>query len=228
MTKGSEGPSMAKTMALVDAPMFKGGPDDLQSGKVLVNAVALADDSNNYHFFPHVAWIEPGTTVRWEHYVKPDVSVAIPHTTTALSGEHFGVRLIPEDADGWDSGYMAGLGSMMSVKEDFFDSRENYGITNNYGKQVVGSTSKQIRGGFEHTFQTEGVYLYYCQNHYKFKMAGAVVVGHHGGGTEGDGWSPAMTADVGPIEDDVGGAALVDQIGELRDFVEKGGGMGGM
>ena len=220
---------MSRSMSATGLPMFGGGPDDLESGdEVMVNAVALADDSNNYHFFPHVVWVEPGTTVKWEHYVEPDVSVARVHTATALSGEHFGVRLIPEGAESWDSGLMAGTGSMMSVKQEFFDPSENAGITNDYGKQVINGESDQIGGGFSHTFEQQGVYLYYCQNHYKFLMAGAVVVGPLSGDNEGDGWSPAMTADLSPIGEYVGGEPLVDQLHELREFVKMGGQMGDM
>ncbi|MFB6130546.1 MAG: plastocyanin/azurin family copper-binding protein [Salinigranum sp.] len=220
---------MSKAMSTTGLPMFGGGPDNLKSGdEVMVHAVAMADDSNNYHFFPHVVWVEPGTTVKWEHFVKPHVSVARVHTSTALSGKHFGVRLIPESAQGWDSKLMAGTGSMMSSEQRFFDAEENGGITNDIGKQVVNSESNQLRGGFSHTFEKQGVYMYYCQNHYKFNMAGAVVVGPLSGKNKAEGWAPAMTADLSPIEEYVGAEGLIDQLGELREFVEKGGSMGGM
>lgn len=223
--KGSEAPSMARAMSETGLPMFGGGPDNLQSGEVRVNAVAFTDDSNNYHFFPHVVWVEPGTKVEWEHYVKAHVSEARVHTATAFTGNYFGVRLIPDGAEGFDSGYMSGTGKMMSIDQSFFDSQENGGITNNYGKKVVNSQSSMIRGGFSHTFDQQGVYLYFCENHYKWHMAGAVVVGPLGGGKEGDGWAPAMTADISPIGEFVGGEGLVDQLKELREFIEKGGSM---
>jgi len=41
----------------------------------------------------------------------------------------------------------------------------------------------------EHTFETEGVYKYYCQPHLALGMKGAVVVGGSGGGGGGDGGS---------------------------------------
>jgi halocyanin-like protein len=39
----------------------------------------------------------------------------------------------------------------------------------------------------EHTFETEGIYKYYCQPHLALGMKGAVVVGDVGGGAGGDG-----------------------------------------
>jgi len=41
----------------------------------------------------------------------------------------------------------------------------------------------------EHTFETEGVYKYYCQPHLALGMKGAVVVGGSGGGGGGEGGS---------------------------------------
>jgi halocyanin-like protein len=39
----------------------------------------------------------------------------------------------------------------------------------------------------EHTFETEGIYKYYCQPHLALGMKGAIVVGGEGGGGAGDG-----------------------------------------
>jgi len=39
----------------------------------------------------------------------------------------------------------------------------------------------------EHTFETEGIYKYYCQPHLALGMKGAIVVGGSGGGGGGDG-----------------------------------------
>ena len=40
---------------------------------------------------------------------------------------------------------------------------------------------------YEHTFDTEGTYSYYCQPHRSAGMVGEVVVGEGGGGSGGDG-----------------------------------------
>jgi hypothetical protein len=84
-------------------------------------------------------------------------------------------------------------------------------------------------GGFGVKFQEKGVYLYYCQNHHMYKMAGAVVVGEIWGedGSKGEdpvGWSPAMTADIERIPelDPMHGEPLMHQVEELRGFVHAG------
>ncbi|MFB6122142.1 MAG: halocyanin domain-containing protein [Haloferacaceae archaeon] len=44
---------------------------------------------------------------------------------------------------------------------------------------------------YEHTFETEGIYKYYCQPHRALGMKGAIVVGDIGGGGGGGGGTPA-------------------------------------
>ncbi|MFB6197149.1 MAG: plastocyanin/azurin family copper-binding protein, partial [Halobacteriaceae archaeon] len=48
-------------------------------------------------------------------------------------------------------------------------------------------------GPFMHKFTEPGVYIFLCQNHFGFGMAGVIVVGPQHGGNQGKGWSPAMT-----------------------------------
>ncbi|MFB6197841.1 MAG: hypothetical protein ABEI52_06175, partial [Halobacteriaceae archaeon] len=70
---------------------------------VTVRMVAKPDGSNNYHFMPHVAWIEPGTTVAWMHADIPNVSEPVPHTVTSFGGGGYFPRYIPEHAEHFDS-----------------------------------------------------------------------------------------------------------------------------
>jgi len=225
--------------------MFKGAPahdeypaapqtmtmEGMEMEGVPVKMVARPDDSNNYHFMPHVAWVEPGTTLIWSHADIEDVSEPRPHSVTSFGGADYFPRFIPGEASHFDSGYIAGLHGQKSVT-DGVDERFNGRISNDLRElgNPVG------RGPFTHTFEHEGVYLYYCQNHHGFKMAAAVVVGElwGEGGTEtvdeSHGWSPAMTRDPETITevDEVHGEALHDQVGELKEMIHSGGGsMGG-
>jgi halocyanin-like protein len=56
----------------------------------------------------------------------------------------------------------------------------------------------------EHTFETEGIYKYYCQPHLALGMKGAVVVGGAGGGGGGEGGSGTGTGSGGG-ESEAGG-----------------------
>lgn len=232
MTKASEGEQMMKMMKMANAAggnltMQKGSPSEPAGGQgetVEVLMFEAADDSDNYHFFPPTMWVKPGTKVHWEHYFHKDISWARPHTATALDGTNFGVRLIPDGTKGWDSGFMTGAMGGMSVPKSYFDGKENGGIANNYGAQVVNGQSDQLHGGFTTQLDQEGVYLYYCQDHFKFGMSGAIVVGQMGGDQgQGPGWSPGMTASLDPIRQAVGGDKLVESLMAHRKAIETGG-----
>ncbi|MFB6105003.1 MAG: plastocyanin/azurin family copper-binding protein [Halobacteriaceae archaeon] len=224
--------------------MFKGAPahgeypaepqtmemEGMTMQGVKVDMVAKPDSTNNYHFMPHVAWVEPGTKVIWGHADIDGISEPVPHTVTAFGANQYFPRLIPPDAHEFDSGYIAGLHGQKSV-EHGIDHRFNQRISD----LLVSHGNPLRRGPFTHTFEHEGVYLYYCQNHHGFKMAGAIVVGELWGenGAEAvqdpHGWSPAMTADTEAIEriDEFHGTALHNQVHELREMIHSGGEMMG-
>lgn len=70
---------------------------------------------------------------------------------------------------------------------------------------------------FEHTFDTPGVYVYYCMPHKNFGMAGIIVVGDVGPGDPG--WSPGMTERVS--EDEPVTPEMTKKIDKLRGMVRK-------
>lgn len=70
---------------------------------------------------------------------------------------------------------------------------------------------------FKHTFETPGVYVYYCMPHKNFGMAGILVVGDVGPGDPG--WSPGMTEPVEPREPLA--PRMTDKIDRLRTMVRK-------
>lgn len=184
-------------------------PND--EGVVDVVMAAYEDDSDNYHFMPHVAWVEPGTTVRWAHTME-GISEARTHSATAITPDLMAgyPRLIPEGADGFDSGFLPGV----------------------HGSEYQAITDDTIGPGpFTHTFEQKGVYMYVCQNHYGISgMAGAIVVGELWGENEGPGWSPGMTADLHPIveADPVNGPVIREKIaGDLRTMIRTAGEGGG-
>ncbi|MDS0282681.1 cupredoxin domain-containing protein [Haloarcula onubensis] len=104
------------------------------SREVAVNT-ARTEDSTEYHFDPHVTWVEPGGTVTWR-------LESGTHTATAYHPGNDQPRLVPEGTAAWDSGTMSEEGET-----------------------------------FEHTFETEGVYHYYCTPHESFGMLATVIVG---------------------------------------------------
>ncbi|WP_232688299.1 plastocyanin/azurin family copper-binding protein [Halobacterium zhouii] len=70
---------------------------------------------------------------------------------------------------------------------------------------------------YQHTFETPGVYVYYCMPHKNFGMAGIIVVGDVG--PDDPGWSPGMTE---PIRSDSPlSPEMTQKIPELRGMVEK-------
>lgn len=193
----------------------KPGPDPATKMKddkfVDVLMVAYGEDqTNNYHFLPHVAWIEPGTTVRWSHTAK-GISERRTHTITAITPDLMAgyPRLIPGDAEGWDSGFRPG-------------------VKMGHPHERISQTGFEI-GALTKTFEEPGVYLYLCQNHYGLSgMAGAIVVGKQWGENHGDGWGPAMTTPTSEIKsqimeaDPVNGKPIVMKLQKLRKFIERG------
>ncbi|MFB6148446.1 MAG: hypothetical protein ABEJ48_02170, partial [Halobacteriales archaeon] len=171
MTQGSIDPTMGSVMGVEGLSMFKGAPahgeypaapqtmsmEGMEMEGVMVRMVAASDDSNNYHFMPHVAWVEPGTQVAWMHADIEGVSEPRAHSVTSFGGARRYPRLIPDGAAHFDSGFIAGL---HGVKPDEgIDERFN-GIIS----RRLSSAASLPRGPFTHTFESEGVYLYYCQN----------------------------------------------------------------
>ncbi len=218
MVDGSIGANMQPMMemglsAMAGSPAkdaYPAEPND--EGFVDVMMVAYADGTNNYHFMPHVVWVEPGTTVRWMH-TGEGISEKRTHSATAITPDLMTgyPRLIPEAGAQFDSGLLPGS------HDSEFDA--------------VGETELIGYGPYTHTFEERGVYFYLCQPHYGVSgMAGAVVVGDLWEENQGEGWSPGMTADLSPIvdADPVNGPVIKEKIeGDLRTMVrhgEEGGG----
>lgn len=240
MTSGSIDASMSYVMGHEGLMMTKGAPatgdypaspsqiemqmpsgEHMEMAAVTVATIAPTDDSNNYHFMPHVVWVEPGQTVFWEHYNEEGFSERRTHTATSFGANGLFMRLIPEGASHFDSGYRAGTHGSQGGGDPSIDERFNRGMVRSLGG---------VEGGFAHTFEQKGVYLYYCQPHHEFKMAGAVVCGEiwgedGQGGEEPVGWDPAMTADVSviPEMDPYHGEAVLAQVHELRELIHGGG-----
>jgi plastocyanin len=236
--------ALESSMSAVDVEgltMFKGAPahgeypaepshiehempgGTMEMDAVTVSMIAATDDSNNYHFMPHVAWVEPGQTVFWEHFSRDGVSERRTHTVTSFGNASLFPRLIPEGSHHFDSGFRAGTHGI--DQDELIDERHNREMVDQIGQE----------GGFSHTFEEEGVYLYYCQNHHEFKMAAAIVVGElwGEGGSETvddpDGWAPGMTTDLHELEeaDEMHGEAVHQQVEELREMIHSGGEMMG-
>jgi plastocyanin len=69
------------------------------SREVVVNT-ARTEGSTEYHFNPHVTWVEPGGTVMWR-------LESGTHTATAYHPDNDQPRLVPEGTEAWDSGTMS-------------------------------------------------------------------------------------------------------------------------
>jgi len=69
------------------------------SREVAVNT-ARTEGSTEYHFDPHVTWVETGGTVTWR-------LESGTHTTTAYHPGNDQPRLVPEGTDAWGSGTMS-------------------------------------------------------------------------------------------------------------------------
>ena len=242
MTAGSIDPSMSYVMGHEGLMMTKGAPaagsypaspDQIEmqmpSGMhmemeaVTVATIAPTDDSNNYHFMPHVTWVEPGQTVFWEHFNEPGFSERRTHTATSFGAGGLFPRMIPEGAGHFDSDYRAGTHGSAGGGDPTIDERFNRKMVRVLGQE----------GGFAVEFQQKGVYLFYCQSHHEFRMAGAVVCGEIWGedgqaGEEPVGWAPAMTRPVSEIRraDRLHGAEVAHQVEELRAIIHAG--QGGM
>ena len=238
MTAGSIDPSMSYVMGRENLQMTKGAPaagnypaspsqiemqmpsgEHMEMEAVTVSTIAPTDDSNNYHFMPHVVWVEPGQMVFWEHLAEPGFSERRTHTTTSFGAGGLYPRMIPEGASHFDSGFRAGTHGSTGGGDPTIDERFNRNMVRAIGQE----------GGFAHQFQQKGVYLYYCQPHHEFRMAGAVVCGEIWGedGRSGEprtGWSPAMTRGLDRIRraDRLHGEVVAHQVEELRAMVHAG------
>lgn len=214
MLEGTAGPDMMPLMKMGMSPVagapkhgdYPATPND--EGYVDVLMIAYEDQSDNYHFMPHVAWVEPGTTVRWMHTAK-GISEPRTHSATAITPTTMGgfPRLIPEGVEPFDSGFLPGV----------------------HGRPYQEITDTGIDPGpYTHTFEQPGVYFYVCQNHYGVSgMAGAIVVGKLWEENEGGpGWAPGMTADLSGIveADPVNGPTIKEKIEhDLRAMIHAGG-----
>ncbi len=97
--------------------------------------VLLETAGQQYHYKPHIVWIEPGGTVTWRLESGSHDAVAYhPNNDKPLR--------MPEAADPWQTELLT----------------------------EAGATG-------EHTFETEGVYNYYCTPHESLGMVGTVIVG---------------------------------------------------
>jgi len=70
-----------------------------ETREVVVNT-ARSEDSTEYHFDPHVTWVEAGGTVTWR-------LESGTHTATAYHPGNDQPRLVPEGTEAWDSGTMS-------------------------------------------------------------------------------------------------------------------------
>lgn len=87
----------------VDMPasMVVGGPDDLQSDlKAYVYAPNNGGEGSQFHFMPHVGYVEPGTTVEWVHAGNGDSL----HSVTSMHPEQPEPALCPPDSKPFNSG----------------------------------------------------------------------------------------------------------------------------
>lgn len=259
MLAGSQAPSMGFMQGVDGLHMFKGAPatgdypanpmtmemEGMEMTGVMVRMVAKPDDSNNYHFMPHVAWVEPGTTVIWAHADIEGVSEPRAHSVTNFGANNLLPRLVPAGAHDFDSGFIAGLHGAKSVSEGIdhrFNGRISDRVSDVENREQLSESERPVpRGPFSYTFEEPGVYFYYCQNHHEFKMAAAVVVGPYYGeqGNKHDsvseanppGWAPAMTT--GDVHhklteaDPVHGESVAHQVEELRGMIHGGGEMMG-
>ncbi|MFB6224291.1 MAG: plastocyanin/azurin family copper-binding protein [Haloarcula sp.] len=87
-----------------------------ESREVVVNT-ARFEDSTEYHFDPHVTWVDVGGTVTW-------MLESGTHTATAYHPGNDQPRLVPEGTEAWDSGMMSAEG------ETFKHTFETEGVYN--------------------------------------------------------------------------------------------------
>lgn len=86
-----------------------------ESREVIVNT-ARTEGSTEYHFDPHVTWINVGGTVTWR-------LESGTHTATAYHPGNDQPRLVPEGSDAWDSGTLSEEGE---TYEHTFDTEGVY------------------------------------------------------------------------------------------------------
>lgn len=86
-----------------------------QTREVVVNT-ARGENTNEFHFNPHVTWVTVGGTVTWR-------LESGTHTATAYHQGNNQPRLVPEGTDAWDSGTLSEEGQ---TYEHTFDTEGVY------------------------------------------------------------------------------------------------------
>jgi len=124
------------------------------------------DMTDGLVFDPDQLTIAPGDTVVWE------TVGSIGHSVTAYEGE------IPEEAEYWNSGN--------------FDSEQ--AARSNYTAGDRDSGDVGAGQTYEHTFEVEGQYDYFCVPHESAGMVASLTVGEGGGTPTGGGGGPSVPA----------------------------------
>ena len=158
------------------------------------------DMTDQLVFDPDETAVTPRTTVVWENVGN------IGHSVTAYEGE------IPEEASYFASGGFEA--------EDA--ARSAYSAGDPERGDVVGGES------FEHTFEVEGTYEYFCIPHESVGMLGTIEVSADAGATEGA--SGPVIPQVPDLAKTIGiavSATLIATVGFTYVFLKYGGDYGG-